>query len=348
MQVEAPASTYNRRQRAQHAWLGKAHLMRTVTSDLQLLRVSLLAFETVKAENFNVDSPSIDVSPAGFDYDRAFSRNFGWVTAAEQKRLSEARVAVAGLGGVGGGHALALSRLGVGALHLADFDQFEVHNFNRQAGAFVSTLQRPKTDVVASMVRDVNPSADVVAFDDGVTSGNLNEFLRGVDVYVDGIDFFALEARRMIFAACHARGIPAVTAAPLGMGVSFLYFDPAGMSFEQYFRLEGCSRQEQFARFIAGLSPAMLQRPYLAAPEAVNFAQRRGPSTVMGCDLSAGVIGTAVLKLLLKRGVLRPAPWAMQFDAYRQKLSFTWRPFGNANPLQQLLLALIRPHLRGS
>jgi hypothetical protein len=37
----------------------------------------------------------------------------------------------------------------------------------------------------------------------------------------------------------------------------------------------------------------------------------------------------------------------MQFDAYRHKLSFTWRPFGNANPLQRALLTLIRPKLKG-
>jgi hypothetical protein len=117
------------------------------------------------------------------------------------------------------------------------------------------------------------------------------------------------------------------------------------MSFEDYFRLEGCSRQEQFARFIAGLSPAMLQRNYLAVPEAVDFQAQKGPSTVMACDLCAGVAGTTVLKLLLGRGPVRAAPWAMQFDAYRQKLSFTWRPFGNANPLQRLLLRLIRPRL---
>lgn len=293
----------------------------------------------------NNSSPS---GNAGFEYGQAFSRNIGWVTAEEQQRLGRARVAVAGLGGVGGAHVLTLSRLGLGAFRIADFDCFEVHNFNRQAGAFVSSLNRPKSGVMARMALDINPRAEIDVFDEGVTPANLDEFLAGVDVYVDGIDFFAVDARRMIFAACHARGIPAVTAAPLGMGVSLLYFSPAGMSFEQYFRLEGCSRQEQYARFIAGLSPAMLQRPYLVAPEAVNFAEKRGPSTVMACDLCAGVTGTAVLKLLLGRGKLRPAPWAMQFDAYEQKLSHTWRPFGNANPLQQLLLALIRPHLRMS
>ena len=280
--------------------------------------------------------------------ERAFSRNIGWVTEAEQRRLAGARVAVAGLGGVGGAHVLTLARLGIGRFHLSDFDRFDVHNFNRQAGAFVSTVGEPKLDVLARMVADITPQAEIGRFPEGVTEDNVDAFLRDVDVYVDGIDFFAIEARRMVFAACRERGIPALTAAPLGMGVSFLYFSPDGMSFEDYFRLEGCDRQEQFARFIAGLSPAMLQRNYLVAPEAVNFAEQRGPSTGMACELCAGVMGTAVLKVLLGRGTLRAAPWSMQFDAYRQKLRFAWRPFGNANPLQRLLLRFIRPKLRGS
>jgi hypothetical protein len=129
--------------------------------------------------------------------------------------------------------------------------------------------------------------------------------------------------------------------------VALLYFDPKGMSFEQYFRLEGQPRQEQLARFIAGLSPAMLQRGYLVEPSAVNFAEERGPSTAMACELCAGVMGTEVLKILLKRGPMRAAPWGYQFDAYRQKLVRTWRPFGNANPLQRLLLRIIRSKLGG-
>jgi hypothetical protein len=151
----------------------------------------------------------------------------------------------------------------------------------------------------------------------------------------------------MVFAACRTRGIPAVTVAPLAMGAALLYFHPRGMSFEQYFRVEGQPRQEQLARFIAGLSPAMLQRNYLVVPEAVNFSEERGPSTAMGCELCAGVMGTEVLKILLKRGPLRAAPWGVHYDAYRQKAVRTWRPFGNANPLQRLLLALIRRQLRG-
>jgi molybdopterin/thiamine biosynthesis adenylyltransferase len=282
---------------------------------------------------------------AGFDYAPAFSRNIGWVTDAEQARLRRARVAVAGLGGVGGAHVLTLARLGIGHLHIADFDRFEIHNFNRQAGAFVSTLGQTKVEAVERLALDINPGAEVRRFAEGVTPANVAAFLDGVDVYVDGIDFFAIEARRLLFAACHERAIPALTAAPLGMGVSLLYFAPGRMSFENYFRLEGHSRQEQLARFIAGLSPAMLQRHYLVAPQAVDFASQKGPSTVMACELCAGVMATAVLKLLLKRGSVRPAPWAMQYDAYAQKLAHTWRPGGNAHPLQWLLLRVIRPRL---
>ncbi len=285
---------------------------------------------------------------SAFDYDKAFSRNIGWVSAKEQAKLRTATVAIAGQGGVGGAHALTLARLGIGGFRLADFDEFEVHNFNRQVGSSMETIGRAKVEVMGSMVRAINPEADVRCFDQGVTEANVGEFLDGVDVYVDGIDFFAVDARRLLFAECARRGIPALTAAPLGMGVALLYFKPGAMTFEEYFKVDGQPRQEQYARFIAGLSPAMLQRPYLVEPLAVNFAERKGPSTMMACDLCAGVMGTSVLKVLLGRGELRAAPWAMQFDAYRQKLGFTWRPGGNANPLQKLLMMFIRPVLRGT
>lgn len=284
-------------------------------------------------------------APILFDYDRAFSRNIGWVTAAEQVKLKKSRIAIAGLGGVGGAHLLTLARLGVSHFNIADFDAFDVHNLNRQAGAFMPFMGQPKIDTLARLARDINPEIDLRLFSQGVTPDNVDEFLRDVDVYVDGLDFFVLPVRRMVFAKCREKNIHALTAAPLGMGVAFLYFRPGGMSFEQYFKVDGHAEQEQYARFIAGLSPAMLQRDYLVAPEAVNFQEHRGPSTIMACDLCAGLTGTSVLKLLLGRGAVRAAPWGLHFDAYRQRLKLTWRPFGNSNPLQQLLLRFIRPVL---
>jgi len=144
------------------------------------------------------------VSAAGppFDYRSAFSRNLGWVTEAEQERLRHRRVAIAGLGGVGGVHLLALTRLGIGKFHIADHDRFELVNFNRQAGATVDTLGRLKVDVMADMARAINPDLDVVKFPDGISASNLDAFLEGVDVFVDGLDFFAFEIREKTFAAC--------------------------------------------------------------------------------------------------------------------------------------------------
>ena len=282
-----------------------------------------------------------------FDYDLAFSRNIGWVKVSEQATLKKSRVAIAGLGGVGGAHLLTLARLGISNFNISDFDEFAVHNLNRQSGAFMSTMGQSKIDTLAQLAKDINPEIDLSLFPQGVAPDNVDEFLHDVDVYVDGLDFFALPARRMVFAKCREKGIPALTAAPLGMGVAFLYFSPTGMSFEDYFKVEGYEEQEQYARFIAGLSPGMLNRDYLVAPEAVNFQEKRGPSTIMACDLCAGVMGASVLKVLLGRGSMKAVPWGMHFDAYHQKLKFTWRPFGNANPLQQLLLKFIRPVLRG-
>ena len=96
-----------------------------------------------------------NLSIDGFSYDEAFSRNIGWVTSAEQQQLRTKRVAIAGLGGVGGVHLLTLARLGVGAFNIADFDTFDLANFNRQAGALMSTLGRTKTSVMEQMGKDV-------------------------------------------------------------------------------------------------------------------------------------------------------------------------------------------------
>lgn len=277
-----------------------------------------------------------------FDYKIAFSRNIGWVTEAEQSRLRNKRIAIAGMGGVGGGHLLTLARLGIGAFNIADFDTFETANFNRQAGAMISSLDKPKVQVLASMAHDINPDLTIREFPAGINETNLDDFLQGVDLYIDSLDFFAISVRRAIFAACHRLGIPAVTAAPLGMGAAVLVFLPDKMSFEQYFCLEGQSEQEMLIRFLFGLSPALLQHGYLVDPSQINFLQRKAPSTIMACQLCCGLAATEALKILLGRGKLIVAPWGYQFDAYRNKFVKTWRPGGNRNILQRIGLRVAR------
>lgn len=279
---------------------------------------------------------------SGFDYQQAFARNIGWVTPSEQQALRGKRVAIAGMGGVGGNHLLTLARLGVAHFRIADFDRFDLPNFNRQVGAMMSTVGQPKAEVMARMARDINPQIEVEIFDDGIDETNLRAFLSGCDLYVDSLDFFAFDIRQRTFALCAEMGVPATTAAPLGMGAAVLTFMPGGMTFEQYFQWGRHDEVEKAIRFVVGLAPAGLHRPYLVVPEAVNFGERRGPSTFMACQLCAGMAATEALKILLRRGRVLAAPWGMQFDAYRGKLARTWRPGGNGNPLHRLMIAIGR------
>lgn len=280
-----------------------------------------------------------------FDYPTAFSRTVGWITHEEQKQLRGKRIAIAGLGGVGGSHLITLSRLGIGGFVIADFDIFELANFNRQAGAMMSHLGQPKAAVLESMARDINPELEIRAFPDGISVETLPDFLLGVDLFIDGLDFFALDVRRAAFQACHRLGIPAITAAPLGMGSAVLSFLPGQMSFEEYFQLEGYPQEEQYLRFLMGLSPAMLQMGYLVDPGAVDLGAHRGPSTPMACELCAGIAATEALKILLGRGKVLAAPQGLHFDAYKCRYAKTWRPWGNRNPLQRLAIEIARRQL---
>lgn len=286
-----------------------------------------------------------ELAPSAFRYEEAFARNLGWVTPDEQRVLQRKRVAIAGLGGVGGSHAVTLTRVGIGGFHLADFDTFELSNFNRQAGATLAHLGRSKVDVVTTMARGINPDLEITEFPRGVCASNVSAFLDGIDLYVDGLDFFALEARRLVFAECARRDIPAITVAPLGMGAALVNFLPGRMTFDEYFRLEDHPKEEQALRFLVGLAPAMLHQPSLVDPLRIRLGERSGPSTAMGCELCAGIAATEALKILLGRGKVHAAPTAIQFDAFRNELVYTRRPGGNRHPLQRVALAIGRRRL---
>ncbi|MGI0116738.1 ThiF family adenylyltransferase [Zooshikella sp. RANM57] len=277
-----------------------------------------------------------------FDYYTAFSRNIGWVTLAEQAQLQQTKIAIAGMGGVGGSHLLTLTRLGIGKFNIADFDSFGLENFNRQAGARMSTIGQGKAETLASMALGINPDLDIQVFNQGINESNLINFLADVDLYVDALDYFAFDIRQHVFAHCYQHNIPTITAAPLGMGTALLIFLPGKMSFADYFGLHECPEDEQALRFLIGLSPAMLQRHYLADPTRVDLQGQKGPSTVMACELCAGFAATQALKVLLNRGPLHCAPWGLHFDAYLNKLRKTWCPGGYKNPLQKLMFSLAK------
>lgn len=280
--------------------------------------------------------PPAPAPSSHWSYDEAFARHRGLVSAAEQTRLRRARVAIAGLGGVGGIHLATLARLGIGAFTVADPDRFEVANINRQHGATLSALGRRKATVMERQALDINPQADVRVWAEPITPANVSRFLDGVDVLVDGIDFFALETRRLLFREAQRRHIWAVTAAPLGFSTAWLVFDPQGMSFDRYFDLhDGMGRLQQLVAFAVGLAPRATHLDYLDL-SAVDLQRGRGPSAGLACQLCAGVVAAEVVKTLLHRGSVRPAPHYAQFDAYKGILRTGRLRGGNRHPWQRL------------
>lgn len=264
-----------------------------------------------------------------FSYADAFDRNLGWFTEKEQQALGSKTIAIAGMGGVGGVHLLTLVRLGFTKFRIADLDVFEVANFNRQVGALMTTLDLPKVEVLARMAKDINPEVEIAEFPAGVTPQNLDDFLRGADLFIDGFDFFVIDIRRQAFARCRELGIAAMTAAPVGMGVAFLLFTKDGMTFEDYFRFEGKSELRQYINFLMGLAPSGMHRAYLVDPSRLDVVRRKAPSTIIGVQLCASFTAAQAVKFLLGRGEVKEAPFHYHFDSYLNIFKAGRRPGNN-------------------
>lgn len=271
-----------------------------------------------------------------FDYKEAFSRNLGLVSEEEQLKLSETCVAIAGMGGVGGAHALALARLGVGRFRIADLDVFELANMNRQFGATLSSLGREKTAVLEDLVKDINPGAEIERFDEGIHPGNVEQFLAGADIAVDGIDFFTIGPRRLYYRTARRMGVPVLLAAPVGFGATLHCFSPDGMSFDDYFAIEDdMSQAEQVLMFGLGLTPRLLQRAYFS-PDRLDLGARTAPSLAPGVFLAAGLIAAEVANLVVGRRPMKPVPHYLQFDPIVRRIATGKLPAGNRHPIQRL------------
>jgi len=170
-------------------------------------------------------------------YPYRYIRNRDILSAAEQLRLAESRVAVVGAGGLGGQVIVLLARLGVGTLVVVDCDQFDETNLNRQALCVGETLGEPKTLAAVAAVAAINPGVRVIAQAVRIDAGVIDGILAGSEVVVDGLD--NVPDRLLTQEAAGRLGIPMVhgalagfegrimTVLPGDAGVKHLYGEPA-------------------------------------------------------------------------------------------------------------------------
>lgn len=130
-----------------------------------------------------------------------------------QQRLREARVLIMGAGGLGNPAGLYLASSGVGQLHIHDFDTVDRSNLPRQILFRDADTDRPKAEVMAVRLRELNPDCAALGFSRRLTAEALAEAVRSSAVVLDCTDNFA--SRWMINAACHAARTPLVSGATI-------------------------------------------------------------------------------------------------------------------------------------
>jgi len=274
-------------------------------------------------------------------YERAFSRNRGLISDAEQQTLNNTRVAIPGMGGMGGVHAATLARAGIGKFTIADFDQFDVHNINRQYGAMNSTVGKEKVYVMADIILDINPTAEVKIINEAIGPENCDDFLDGVDVMLDALDVFIIDARRLLYKKSQQRGIPVISAGPLGYSAVVNVFAADGMSFDEFFDLnDSMSDKEMMVSFFAGM-PLGPHMKYMETND-IDSVTGAAPSLGLACQLAAGMACTEVVKYVLGRPKTKPVPWFRQFDPYARYYKQHYRWLGGKNPLFKFKKRLIK------
>lgn len=153
-------------------------------------------------------------------------------------RMAAARVTVFGVGGVGSWCVEALARSGIGNITIVDPDEVAVSNINRQLPALHSTVGRPKVEVVARRIADINPAAKVTAIQGRYTPDNGASFnLADEDFVIDAIDSLADKADLIL--RCTDPATAPHIAFYSSMGAA-RKLDPAKIRTTEFWKVDGC------------------------------------------------------------------------------------------------------------
>lgn len=168
------------------------------------------------------------------------------------KRLQQSRVAVFGVGGVGGYTAEALARSGIGALDLIDNDRVSITNLNRQIYALHSTIGRYKVDVARERILDINPQARVKIYRTFYLPETADQFdFTSYDYIVDAID--TVTGKLMLVQQAAKAGVPIISAMGAGNKMDPTAFQVADISETSVCPLAKVMRRELKKRGITGL-----------------------------------------------------------------------------------------------
>ena len=184
-------------------------------------------------------------------------------------RLMKKRVAVFGIGGVGGHAAEALVRSGIGAIDLIDGDRVSVSNINRQIVALSSTVGMAKVDVAERRFLDINPALNVRKFELFFDEKSAEQIDFTVyDYVVDAID--TVSSKLLLIESAKAAGIPVISAMGAGNKLDPSKFRVADISETSVCPLAKVMRKELKRRGITNVRTVYSTEPPVSLPKGVR------------------------------------------------------------------------------
>ncbi len=232
-----------------------------------------------------------------------FSRTELLVGATGVEKLRRARVAVFGVGGVGGYVVEALARAGVGALDLIDNDTVSLSNINRQIIALHSTIGKAKVEVAAERAKDINPDIKITTHNCFYLPETKEQFdFTQYDYVADAVDTVA--AKIAIVEQAYAARVSIISAMGAGNKLDAGAFKVADISKTSVCPLAKVMRKELHRRGINHLKTVYSQEPPLSplASDEVS-TKRQTPGSISYVPPLVGLLMAGeIIKDLLQKG----------------------------------------------
>ena len=230
-----------------------------------------------------------------------FSRTEMLVGADALQKLNNSRVAVFGVGGVGGYVAESLARAGVGAIDLIDNDVVSESNINRQIIALTSTVGELKTEVMRQRILDINGDCQVRCIDKFVLPETIGEFdFSDYDYVVDAID--TVSGKLAIIEKAYSENIPVISSMGTGNKLDPTKFEVTDINKTSVCPLSRVMRYELKKRGVKKLKVLYSKEdPIRPANEQKNELGKAVPGSISFVPSVAGfIIGGEVIKDLIK------------------------------------------------
>ena len=205
-----------------------------------------------------------------------YHRNLGVISPYEQVKLLQSKIAIIGVGGLGGTVLELLARMGIGELIIVDKDVMGDDNLNRQILSTETNLGQSKTEVAVKRVKEINSSIEITGHSIFINPDNIKKVIKGAEVVVDALD--NLPSRFVLQEACQDLKIPLVHGAVAGFNGQLTTIFP----------------EDRGLKLIYGSEKNL--------PEHGSEAELGAPTVIPA--LIASLETQEVIKILLKRGKL--------------------------------------------